>query len=262
MWGKDCFMFDINTIVHNNSTPRDEVREQHRFVYQKAIDAYQYHVNRYHTWMNYYALFNGALLVAFCTLLCATTQIAGGKGSVETEEIVLEGGGVILSNNYGCLQVLIIVLGILTSFLWLLSILGHRTWTLSWMSIICKYEEKYSFDPLYRMVILQNKYKPENKYGIYWKDCFCGMNIPKEYVPEGFSTDKLTIKFVWLVIISWYAALIYLFKQDVVHLLVLFFVFAFPIIIWLLKFSKCKFLYKFLYTDVRNKILEYEIDKK
>lgn len=101
-------MFNTNntTITNNFSSSEDKIIEQQRFMYQKAIEAYQYHVNRYHTWMNYYALFNGALLVAFCTLLCATTQIAGGKGSVETEEIVLEGGTVILSNNYGCLQVL------------------------------------------------------------------------------------------------------------------------------------------------------------
>lgn len=199
------------TITNNFSSSKDETIEQRRFMYQKVIEAYQYHVNRYHTWMNYYALFNGALLVAFCMLLCATTQIAGGRGSVETEEIVLEGGSVILSNNYGCLQVLIIVLGILTSFLWLLSILGHRTWTLSWMSIICKYEREYGFDPLYRMVILQNKYNSKNKDGVSLKDSF-----KRTYIPEGFSTDKLTIKFVWLVIISWYVALLYLCNQDAV----------------------------------------------
>lgn len=131
-------MFNANTttITNNFSSLEDKIIEQQRrFMYQKAIEAYQCHVSRYYTWMNYYALFNGALLVAFCTLLCATTQIASDKGSVETEEIVLEGGTVISSNNYGCLQVLIIILGILTSFLWLLSILGHRTWTLSYMQI-------------------------------------------------------------------------------------------------------------------------------
>lgn len=255
-------MFDIinNTTVNNNSTPRDEVVEQRRFVYQKAIDAYQYHVNRYHTWMNYYALFNGALLVAFCTLLCATTQIAGGKGSVETEEIVLEGGGVILSNNYGCLQVLIIVLGILTSFLWLLSILGHRTWTLSWMSLICKYEREYGFDSLYRMVILKNKYNPNNKDGISLNGYFRTI-----YIPEGFSTDKLTIIFVWGVILSWYVALLYLYNQNSIPCWLLMLIMAFPLGMWILVkllrcCDNCKILDKFLYTDVRNKTRSYEIN--
>lgn len=253
-------MFNTNntTITNKFSISNEKVMEQQRFMYQKAIEAYQYHVNRYHTWMNYYALFNGALLVAFCTLLCATTQITGGKGSVETEEIVLEGGSVILSNNYGYLQVLIIILGILTSFLWLLSILGHRTWTLSWMSIICKYEREYGFDPLYRMVILQNKYNPKNKDGIFLKGCFCGMNMPSGYIPEGFSTDKLTIKFVWFVILSWYLALLYLCSQNVVPCTVLLFISAFPIAMWILKCCNCKLLYKLLYTAVRNKKIEYE----
>ena len=253
-------MFNTNntTITNKFSISNEKVMEQQRFMYQKAIEAYQYHVNRYHTWMNYYALFNGALLVAFCTLLCATTQITGGKGSVETEEIVLEGGGVILSNNYGCLQVLIFVLGILTSFLWLLSILGHRTWTLSWMSIICKYEREYGFDPLYRMVILQNKYNPKNKDGIFLKGCFCGMNMPSGYIAEGFSTDKLTIKFVWFVILSWYLALLYLCSQNVVPCTVLLFISAFLIAMWILKCCNCKLLYKLLYTAVRNKKIEYE----
>lgn len=250
------------TITNNFSSSKDETIEQRRFMYQKAIEAYQYHVNRYHAWMNYYALFNGALLVAFCTLLCATTQIAGGRGSVETEEIVLEGGGVILSNNYGCLQVLIIVLGILTSFLWLLSILGHRTWTLSWMSIICKYEKEYNFDPLYRMVILQNKYNPKNKDGIFLKGCFCGMNMPSGYIPEGFSTDKLTIKFVWFVILSWYLSLLYLCFQNVITCGVFTFIVIFPFGIFTLVKSlrccNCKISDKFLYTNVRNKKRKYE----
>ena len=30
---------------------------------------------RYHTWMNYYSLFNGALLVAYCTILVSTGKI-------------------------------------------------------------------------------------------------------------------------------------------------------------------------------------------
>lgn len=245
------------TITNNFSSSEDKMIEQRRFMYQKAIEAYQYHVNRYHTWMNYYALFNGALLVAFCTLLCATTQIAGGKGSVENEEIVLEGGGVILSNNYGCLQVLIIVLGILTSFLWLLSILGHRTWTLSWMSIICKYEREYGFDPLYRMVILQNKYNPKNKDGASLEDSF-----KRTYIPEGFSTDKLTIKFVWFVILSWYLSLLYLCFQNVITCGVFTFIVIFPFGIFTLVKSlrccNCKILDKFLYTNVRNKKRKYE----
>ena len=36
--------------------------------YDRAISAYQFQVERYHTWMNYYSLFHGALLVALYSL--------------------------------------------------------------------------------------------------------------------------------------------------------------------------------------------------
>ena len=42
--------------------------------YEKAIDAYQFHVQRYHTWVNYYAIFVGALFVAFYTILSGITN--------------------------------------------------------------------------------------------------------------------------------------------------------------------------------------------
>ena len=32
--------------------------------YDRAIEAYRFQVERYHTWMNYYSLFHGALLAA------------------------------------------------------------------------------------------------------------------------------------------------------------------------------------------------------
>lgn len=113
------------------------------------------------------------------------------------------------------------------------------------------------------MVILQNKYNPKNKDGIFLKGCFCGMNMPSGYIPEGFSTDKLMVKFVWFVILSWYVVWLYLHSQNAaVPCMVLLFIFAFPIVMWIPKFCKCKLLYKFLYTDVRNKIPEYEINKK
>ena len=51
-------------------------REQREFLYQQAINGYQFHVNRYHTWMNYYSIFTGALFVGLCSLTTATTEIS------------------------------------------------------------------------------------------------------------------------------------------------------------------------------------------
>ena len=36
--------------------------DKRRYAYEKAIEAYWKHVDRYHTWMNYYSLFNGAFV--------------------------------------------------------------------------------------------------------------------------------------------------------------------------------------------------------
>lgn len=82
------------------------------------------------------------------------------------------------------------------------------------------------------------------------------------YMPEGFSTDKLTIKFVWFVILSWYATLLYLCIQNAVPCWIFAFIVAFPFVIYFLVnpicYCNCKPLCKFLYTDVRNKKREYE----
>ena len=54
-----------------NSNPCDQVCKK-QIAYEKAIDAYQFHVQRYHTWVNYYAIFVGALFVAFYTIIAQT----------------------------------------------------------------------------------------------------------------------------------------------------------------------------------------------
>lgn len=77
------------TITNNFSSSEDKMIEQRRFMYQKAIEAYQYHVNRYHTWMNYYSIFTGALFVGFCSLTTATTEIKEKKLLVPLVNIVL-----------------------------------------------------------------------------------------------------------------------------------------------------------------------------
>lgn len=84
--------------------------------YERAISAYQFQVERYHTWMNYYSLFEGALLVALY--------------SVDRNEV-------------GHLVYLLIpVLGFIVSLCWLSSIVGHRCWMNSWLDIIKYLEEK------------------------------------------------------------------------------------------------------------------------
>ena len=56
---KEISMIEVK--IHKDSLDKDE----RRYAYEKAIEAYWKHVDRYHTWMNYYAIFNGALFVGF-----------------------------------------------------------------------------------------------------------------------------------------------------------------------------------------------------
>ena len=84
--------------------------------YDRAISAYQFQVKRYHTWMNYYSLFEGALLVALY--------------SFDRKDV-------------GHLVYLLIpILGFIVSLCWLGSIVGHRCWMNSWLDIVKYLEEK------------------------------------------------------------------------------------------------------------------------
>ena len=80
--------------------------------------------------MNYYALFNGALFVGFCTLLTATTNISKTNNTFE------------LTNNYGLLQIILCAVGLISAIAWQCSILGHEKWEMNWMNIIEYYENK------------------------------------------------------------------------------------------------------------------------
>ena len=115
--------------------------DERRYAYEKAIEAYWKHVDRYHTWMNYYALFNGALFVGFCTLLCATNLILAGKSGYEIENLTLEGEVVWLKNDYGFLQIVLCGIGLISAIAWCGSILGHEKWEKNWMNIITFYED-------------------------------------------------------------------------------------------------------------------------
>lgn len=53
---------------NSGSNPCDQICKK-QVAYDKVVEAYQFHVQRYHTWVNYYAIFVGALFVAFYTII-------------------------------------------------------------------------------------------------------------------------------------------------------------------------------------------------
>lgn len=179
-------MFSNNTIVLNEQKSLDD---KNRYAYEKAIEAYWHHVNRYHTWMNYYAIFNGTLFVGFCTLLTATTTV----------EI---GCKIDLSNNYNFICILISVIGTLTSICWYNSILGHEKWEINWMNIIEYYEIKVfpslNEGRIYNMLILDKESVPN-------KDKLNDGDVLDENVKidKGYSTHALTKSFVFMITLAW-----------------------------------------------------------
>lgn len=82
--------------------------------YEKAIAAYQFQVERYHTWMNYYSLFNGALFVGVYSLY---------------------------NKDNAFLLILLSSLGLIASLCWLGSLIGNIAWMNSWLQIVRKEEE-------------------------------------------------------------------------------------------------------------------------
>lgn len=90
--------------------------------YEKAIDARNFHYQNYNTWVNYYSIFVGALFIGYYSII--------------DEKCVLNSNNLII--------VLIVLLGLIASICWHLTVKGHYEWMLSYIQIIHEYEEKLS----------------------------------------------------------------------------------------------------------------------
>ena len=72
--------------------------EQRRLKRYKLMFArFNWMEQRYHTWMNYYSLFNGALLVAYCTILVSTGKIVEVEGNISNNEFTNLGAKLFVS---------------------------------------------------------------------------------------------------------------------------------------------------------------------
>ncbi|MDE6569455.1 MAG: hypothetical protein K2K43_02385 [Alistipes sp.] len=93
------------------------MNEDPKFVaYEQSVKAYQFQVTRYNTWMNYYALFVGALFVGFYNVP---------KDALE------------------CLPILISLLGIVASTCWMASLIGNCAWMNNYIKIVKENEKAF-----------------------------------------------------------------------------------------------------------------------
>jgi len=122
--------------------------EQRRLKRYKLMFArFNWMEQRYHTWMNYYSLFNGALLVAYCTILVSTGKIVEVEGNISNNEFTNLGAKLFYLNcTYWDILTVIAILGVIASYCWYLSMIGHRSWIKSWKRILD--DEGMDFDRL------------------------------------------------------------------------------------------------------------------
>lgn len=164
--------------------------------YEKAIDGYQFLVNRYHTWMNYYSIFTGAFFIALYTVWdkaetvkCVCCKCC--ETAASTPDIFL--------------LYLLIFLGWFSSVCWLSSLIGHRAWMGSWIQVVKKWEKsvlgepsKESWSSVYGKIVTPNT-----------------LNTTPQYLPRFISTQKVTTIFVYAVILAWDVLLGYLLVINV-----------------------------------------------
>ena len=146
-----------------------------------AYDQFKSMEKRYHTWMNYYSLFNGALLVAYCTILVSTGQVIEMGGGISTENGLTGNARLFqLECTYWNILALIAFLGSIASYCWYLSAIGHYHWIDIWRKVLMKQENYPKLDL--------------NDVGI------------KHFTNRAMhyhSTFKITIFFIVIVLFSW-----------------------------------------------------------
>lgn len=197
-----------------------KLKDTEAFVaYEKAIEGYQFQVGRYNTWMNYYAIFVGALFIALYSVwpknegntVNEINNVIIGGGHYTMNEVV-KAPGQTTWGNAGFLLILISVIGWFASICWYGALLGYRKWNEHWMSVIHEIETKN----------INKKNELDSYPLVYGKMPESNQQKPQvQYVPGYISTQKITgicicaVAFAWCVVLgyvtyffSWWVGLI------------------------------------------------------
>lgn len=142
-----------------------------------SVKAYQFSVERYNSWMNLYAIITGAFFIALYTI-----------------ETKAESACVLTVLKY-----MVSILGFASTLCWLLSVRGHYEWTKSFIKILKRNENNY---------IQRNKCS--HSY-VYDGVCFEKQDkLPPYHLPGFFSTQKITIIFLKIVLCTWLWYILYI----------------------------------------------------
>lgn len=137
--------------------------------YEKAIEGRNFHYNNYNTWANYYAIFNGALFVGYYS---------------------------IIKECLNWLSFLIVIIGLVTSICWHLTVMGHYHWMISWIKIVQNYENELA------LIVKDKGLTPWRVYSVY-------LNNTENSFQKNISSQKLTSRFTFLIEIAWSVLAIY-----------------------------------------------------
>lgn len=169
------------------------MNEYERFFesYKLVFEHFKNMENRYHTWMNYYSLFNGALLVAYCSILVSTGRIMEVGGTIKEQVGDAELKVLQLDCTYWAVLLLIALLGCTAAYFWYLSIVGHCRWLDNWRSAL----KKFNFPPDHTLYIQSEKV-------VY--NC-----VGKPVLSRFYSTTKVTKLFILFVLFAWLLICVY-----------------------------------------------------
>ena len=144
-------------------------REELWKFYEKAIEGRNTFYAQYLKYMNLYAIFTGALFIAFYSLVNPDNR-----------------------NGLDLYALVVSLVGLLTSILWLCSVKGYYAWILNWINVVKYYEE-----------CLNEGCKVQDSRFVY--GLFCESDTKKCFLisPFRYSTQKLTMLFVEITILGW-----------------------------------------------------------
>lgn len=145
--------------------------------YKRAIIAREHHYKNFNYWMNFYAIIIGALFVGYYTI---------------DDDLLL--------------KMIVALMGFAASFAWFQSFRGYYHWIKQWMNVVMFYEEKY----LQEENTQNGNIDMENMkvYSMYYEsdDDENSCCLIKS---RNISTQKITLRFIFILVIAWLILLIY-----------------------------------------------------
>ena len=120
------------------SAPTTTGTDKKLVAYEQSVKAYQFQVTRYNTWMNYYALFVGALFVAFYMIICYSQSCSC---TCCFCCMCCPCDDQLPSTKF--LLIFITILGIVASTCWMASLIGNCAWMNNYIKAVKKNEEAF-----------------------------------------------------------------------------------------------------------------------